>query len=115
MTASAAATAVAHRTALAKAVAKTKAKARLRRLIAAAPFVGLAAVGYFEEQDFQEWLLDNPEGTRAEYGCEVAALTAEVLDETLQDLPDSFRPNADQFSNLIETRSNCSNAPETQM
>jgi hypothetical protein len=93
MSAKAATTAVAHRKQLAKAVAKTKAKARLRRAIAAVPVAGVAAIGYFEEQDYQEWLTENPNGTRKQYACEVAALTAEVVDDVLQDLHESVRPD----------------------
>ncbi|MGK8234331.1 conserved exported hypothetical protein [Roseovarius sp. EC-HK134] len=92
MSAKAVATGIAHRQQLAKAVAKTKAKARLRRAIVAVPIAGIGAIAYFEEQDFREWLEENPEGTRQAYACEVAALTAEVIDEVLQDLPEIARP-----------------------
>ncbi|RKT30980.1 hypothetical protein BXY70_2977 [Roseovarius halotolerans] len=93
MSAKAASTAVAHRKQLAKAVAKAKAKARLRRAVVAVPIAGVAAIGYFEEQDYQEWLAENPDGTRKQYACEVASLTAEVVDEVLQDLPGGLRPD----------------------
>ena len=46
----------------------------------------------FEEQDYQEWLAENPDGTRKQYACEVASLTAEVVDEVLQDKPEFMRP-----------------------
>ncbi|SEM27356.1 hypothetical protein SAMN05443999_11810 [Roseovarius azorensis] len=92
MTANAAATAVAHRKQLARAVAKTKAKARLRRAIVDVPFAGAGAIFYFEKQDYREWKEQNPGGTREQYACEVAALTAEVVDEVLQDLPEIMRP-----------------------
>lgn len=88
MSAKAVATGIAHRQQLAKAVAK----ARLRRAIVAVPIAGIGAIAYFEEQDFREWLEENPEGTRQAYACEVAALTAEVIDEVLQDLPEIARP-----------------------
>lgn len=90
MSAKAASTAVAHRKQLAKAVAK--AKARLRRAVVAVPIAGVAAIGYFEEQDYQEWLEDHPEGTRQQYACEVASMTAEIADEVLQNLPERVRP-----------------------
>jgi len=92
MSAKAASTAVAHRKQLAKAVAKAKAKARLRRAVVAVPIAGVAAIGYFEEQDYQEWLEDHPEGTRQQYACEVASMTAEIADEVLQNLPERVRP-----------------------
>ena len=55
--------------------------------------VGLGAIAYFEKQDYREWLLENPDGTRSDYACEVAALSADVIDEVLQDLPERVRPD----------------------
>lgn len=101
VSAKAAATAVAHRRQLTRAIARTKAKARLRRLIAAVPIAGLGAIAYFEERDFQEWKRDNPDGTRADYTCEVAELSAEVIDEVLQDLPGSIRPGPEQVQGWL--------------
>ena len=95
LTASAASTAVAHRKTLASAVAREKAKARIRRYIAAIPVAGLAAVAYFETEDFLEWQEDNPDGTKTDYACEVADASAMVIDETLQALPDNLRPSSD--------------------
>lgn len=95
LTAGAAATAVKHRKEMAKAVSKAKAKARLRRMLVAIPFVGGGVAVAFEAQDFQDWLVDNPDGTFAEYSCEVAALSAEVVDDVLQDLPETVRPSRD--------------------
>lgn len=92
MSASAAATAISHRKEMAKAIGKAKAKARLRRAIAAVPVAGVAALAYFEEQDYQEWLEHNPDGTRQQYACEVSSLTAKVVDDVLQDLPEMIRP-----------------------
>lgn len=93
LTAGAAATALRHRSELTRAVAKTRAKARLRRLLVAVPFVGGGAALAFEAQDYRAWQAENPEGTASDYGCEVAALSAEVVDEVLQDLPDHLRPS----------------------
>lgn len=92
ISAKAAATAVTHRKQLAKAVAKTKAKARLRRAVVAVPVVGIGAVTYFEEQDYREWLEEHPDGTRQQYSCKEASLSAEVVDEVLQGLPEFMRP-----------------------
>ena len=92
MSAKAAATTVAHRKQLAEAVAKAKAKARLRRVIVAVPIAGIVAMGYFEERDYREWKEQNLDGTRQHYACEVATLTAHVIDEVLQDLPEAVRP-----------------------
>ncbi|GLP87077.1 hypothetical protein [Tritonibacter mobilis] len=85
--------ATAHRRELAEAVAKVKAKARLRRVVVAIPVAGAAAMAYFEEQDYQDWLADNPQGSRRMYACTVAVLSGEVVDEVLQDLPDALRPD----------------------
>jgi len=101
MSAKAAATAVAHRKQLAKAVAKAKSKARLRRAVVAVPLVGVGAIAYFEERDYQEWLAANPDGTRKQYSCEVASLTAEVVDDVLQDLPKRVRPEPELVLNRL--------------
>lgn len=82
-----------HRKEIAGAVAKTKAKARLRRLAVAVPVVGVVLTGYFEEQDYRTWKEENPDGTRNDYACEVARLSAEVIDEVLQELPEAVRPD----------------------
>lgn len=95
VTAGASAAALKHRKDLARAVAKTKAKARLRRALVAVPVVGAGAAMAFEAQDFRDWQVDNPDGTFAEYSCEVGALSAEVVDEVLQDLPEAMRPSRD--------------------
>lgn len=95
MTASAAATAIAHRKAIAAAIVRAKAKARLRRIMVAVPLAGIAAVGYFEHGDYQEWKEDNPDGGLGDYGCEVGTISAEVIDEVLQELPETVRPSRD--------------------
>ena len=74
-------------------------------MITMLPFAGAAAGIYFEESEFQEWLLDNPGGTRSDYLCEIADITSEIFDEVINDLPQSIKPN----KNLIETI-----APECQ-
>lgn len=95
VTAGAASVAAKHRKDLAKAVSKAKAKARLRRFIVAIPFVGGGAALAFEAQDFQDWQAENPEGSFAEYSCEVAEVSAELVDDVLQDLPEVMRPSRD--------------------
>ena len=106
-TANAAAAAVAHRKSLAKAVSKTKAKARLRRMLVAVPVVGTGAAVAFEAQDYQEWQTNNPDGTFADYSCEVAELSAEVVDDVLQDLPETLRPSRDM---VLEQLPECAEA-----
>lgn len=92
MSANAAATAVRHRKEIARAIARTKAKARLRRFIATVPVFGVGTVIYFEEQDYREWLEENPKGTRGDYSCEVAHFSADVIDGVLAGLPEYLRP-----------------------
>ncbi|MEM1365310.1 MAG: hypothetical protein AAGH82_06115, partial [Pseudomonadota bacterium] len=101
VTASAAAAAVAHRQAMARALARAKAKARLRRAMAAIPIAGLGVVAELERRDYLEWKQDNPDGDLTEYGCEIAELSAEVIDEVLQDLPEAVRPSRDFVLSLV--------------
>ena len=74
-------------------------------MITMLPFAGAAAGIYFEESEFQEWLLDNTGGTRSDYLCEIADITSEILGEVINDLPQSIKSN----KKLIETI-----APECQ-
>ena len=101
MTAEATATALKHRKEIAKAVARTNAKARLKRALVMVPIAGIAAGVYFEEQDYQEWKQQNPNGNRQDYACEVAALTAEVLDELLREIPDNLRPSEERLTGQL--------------
>ena len=82
-----------HKKEIKKIISKIKAKARLKRMITMLPFAGAAAGIYFEESEFQEWLLNNPGGTRSDYLCEIADITSEILDEVINDLPQSIKPN----------------------
>ncbi|MCO6410143.1 hypothetical protein [Hoeflea alexandrii] len=95
MTASAAVAAIANRKAIAAAVLRTKAKARLRRALVVVPVAGIAAAIAFEREDYLEWKQDNPDGDLETYGCEVSAVSAEVVDDVLQDLPEQVRPSRD--------------------
>ncbi|MEM7302712.1 MAG: hypothetical protein AAF468_16670 [Pseudomonadota bacterium] len=85
--------AVERKKAVAKAVVRTKAKGRLRRAVVAVPLLGLAAAAAFEHSDFKVWQADNPEGDLAAYGCDVATNSAIVIDDVLQELPESVRPS----------------------
>ena len=95
MTASAAAVAIANRKAIAAAVLRTKAKARLRRAMVVVPVAGIAAAIAFEHQDYLDWKEDNPDGDLETYGCELSSVSAEVVDDVLQDLPAQVRPSRD--------------------
>jgi len=98
LTAQASASAVKHRKEITKAIAKVKAKARLRRMITMVPLAGIAAGGYFEEQDYQEWLVDNQNGKRSEYLCELANVTSEILDDWVDELPKKIKPPPNTIS-----------------
>ena len=100
-TASAATAAIANRRAISAAVARTKARARLRRTVTSIPLVGVAALAAFERQDYLEWQEENPNGTKGEYGCEVATLSAEFIDEVLQEMPEWIRPSQDTVLSIL--------------
>jgi uncharacterized membrane protein YebE (DUF533 family) len=103
VTAVAAGAAAAQRQAVATAVTRTKAKARLRRMVVMVPVAGIAAAGYFEEQDYQEWKAQNPDLGRADYACEMSRISADVVDEMLQDLPEDVRPDRDFLLSRLPT------------
>ena len=95
MSASAATATAQHKKQMAKAISREKAKARLKRLIVAVPVLGTGAAVAFEANEMQNWLDENPNQSASDYGCEVAASSAEVLDEVLAVLPEKFRPSDD--------------------
>ena len=99
LTAEATATALKHRKEIAKAVARTNAKARLKRALVMVPIAGIAVAAYFEEQDYQEWKQENPNGNRQDYACEIAVFSAEVLDDSLREILDQLRPSRTQLTN----------------
>ena len=80
-----------HRKEIKKTISKIKAKARLKRIITMLPIAGAAAGIYFEENEFQEWLIDNPNGKRSDYLCEIAEITSEIIDEVMDTLPQSIK------------------------
>ena len=80
-----------HRNEIKKTITKIKAKARLKRIITMLPIAGTAAGIYFEESEFQEWLIDNPNGKRSDYLCEIAEITSEIIDDVIDDLPQSIK------------------------
>ena len=80
-----------HRKEIKKTITKIKAKARLKRIITMLPIAGTAAGIYFEESEFQEWLIDNPNGKRSDYLCEIAEITSEIIDDVIDALPQSIK------------------------
>ena len=101
LSAQAATTAVKHRREITQTVAKVKAKARLKRMLTMIPIAGVAAGAYFEEQEYEEWLISNPEGSRQEYLCEIAIMSSEVIDEILLGLPEMIRPSKAALSDMM--------------
>ena len=88
-----------HRKEIKKTITKIKAKARLKRIITMLPIAGAAAGIYFEESEFQEWLIDNPNGKRSDYLCEIAEITSEIIHEVIDALPQSIKSG----ENLLKT------------
>jgi len=88
-----------HRKEIKKTITKIKAKARLKRIITMLPIAGTAAGIYFEESEFQEWLIDNPNGKRSDYLCEIAEIISEIIDEVIDALPQSIKSG----ENLLKT------------
>ena len=86
--------------AVAKAVVRTKAKARLRRGMVAIPLAGIVAAAAFEHNDYKKWKEENPDGNLKDYGCVVGTVSAEVIDDVLQELPQKIRPSR----NLVLSR-----------
>jgi len=113
LTASAAAASAAYKVDKAQAVTKTKAreraKARIKRFAIAGtaivPVVGMvvapAMVAAFEKAEFDDWQEENPNQGFGDYACETGDITAEIIDETLQELPESLRPSSDKLSSLM--------------
>jgi hypothetical protein len=55
------------------------------------PIAGAAAGIYFEDREFQEWLIDNPNRKRSEYLIEIAEITSGIIDEFIDALPLSIK------------------------
>ena len=90
-----------HRKEIKKTITKIKAKARLKRIITMLPIAGAAAGLYFEESEFQEWLIDNPNGKRSDYLCEIAEITSEIIDEVIDALPQSIKSGENILKAII--------------
>lgn len=93
---------ISERKAVAKARAKVKTKARLRRVVAAIPFVGMAGLAAFEYRDYQAWLDVNSEGSMDQYATEVALLSKEVAGEVLEEMPAVVRPDSDKLLSWLD-------------
>lgn len=89
---------VSEKQAVSKAKAKEKAKARLRRVVVAVPIAGVGAAGYFEYADYQEWQQNNPDKEPRDYAEEIYAITEQVSQEVLDDLPERYRPSREMLT-----------------
>lgn len=84
-----------------KALVRSKARARVRRAIVATPFVGVAAIAYFENRDYRDWKAENPDGTWEAYLCAMAEATAEAVPIVLEDLPEALRPDEESLKRFL--------------
>lgn len=64
-----------------KDILKTKMKERGKRIFAAIPVAGVLAVGWFEKTEYEEWKVENPNGTIEEYTSEMKEAASEVASE----------------------------------
>lgn len=101
-----------HRRDLAAAVARARARARIQRAIAAVPIVGAGAIVYFEEQEYRDWLKENPGGARTAYACEVANQSAQVIDDVLAELPERIRPSPQMIGEWVPECHDTEYSPE---
>ena len=102
LTASAATAAVTHRKELAATVSRVKAKARLRRLVAAIPLRQASLpLRSLSDAIFFRGKKKTPDGTFGQYGCEASVLSAEVMDEVLQELPEAVRPRKETVLKML--------------
>ncbi len=93
---------VAERAAVAKARSKEKARARLRRAVVAVPVLGMGAASAFEYADYRAWQEAHPQGTASDYLDETMALTREVSQDVMADLPEALRPDEETVTAYLE-------------
>jgi len=68
-----------------KSILKTKLKERGKRLVAAVPVAGFIAVGWFEKSEYDEWKLENPDGTPELYSKELKDTAFEMVNDYCHD------------------------------
>lgn len=68
-----------HQKKVAKVKARERAKAKIQRVVSAVPIMGVAAVGFFEKLEYDEWKKENPTGTFEDYTDEITFEMNEVL------------------------------------
>ena len=83
-----------------KVVAKERAKTRITRTLIAVPLLGSAIYTAIEINNFCAWKKDNPAKSKADYSCETAKRSAEVIDEVLLGLPAT---KEEKFTSLIDS------------
>ena len=73
-----------HKKDIAKVKMKQRSKAKIQRVVAAIPVVGIATLAVFEKLEFDDWKTDHPNGTFSEYSEEVTQVVNELLMEEYQ-------------------------------
>ena len=101
LSAEATATAIRHKKSIKNALQEGFRKVARKMMMTMIPVAGLAAGAYFEEQEYREWLAENPDGSRSDYLCEMSEITLEVLDEILLDFPKSIAPSESSLNIMI--------------
>jgi Ca2+/Na+ antiporter len=74
-----------HKKDIAKVKLKQRSKARIQRVVAVIPVVGVASLAVFEKLEFDDWKTDHPNGTFSEYSDEIAQTVNELLVEEYQE------------------------------
>lgn len=70
---------VQHKKEIRKLKAKGRAKAKIQRAVSLVPVVGIAAFGIFEQQEYDHWKYDNPNGSFDDYTTEMSHEIGELL------------------------------------
>ena len=74
-----------HKKDIAKVKVKQRSKAKIQRVVAAIPVVGVASLVVFEKLEFDDWKTDHPNGTFSEYSDEITQTVNELLMEEYQE------------------------------
>lgn len=69
-----------------KDIARTKIRERGKRLLTVLPVAGAIAAAWFEKREYDEWKVENPQGTPEEYTNEVSKLAVEMSKHLYQEL-----------------------------
>lgn len=73
-----------HKKEIAKVKLKQRSKAKIQRVVAAIPIIGIASLVVFEKMEFDEWKTDHPDGTIEEYSEEITQTINQLLGDEYQ-------------------------------